>query len=120
MSTTVTFKLNKDAHQFQAGDSVGFGIRGGVQYYDRQTKTKEWTNYDAALFAKDDQVNFYQNALVEGAIVSVAGSGILVVKQEGYGDKLEIQNARLEYVGVGQAAPQAQRLPTPASSADST
>lgn len=43
MATTVTFKLNKDATQFNAGDSIGFGVRGGVQYYDRETKQKEWT-----------------------------------------------------------------------------
>ena len=52
MATTVTFKLNKDATQFQAGESVGFGIRGGVKYYDRQTKQDAYTNFEAVIFAK--------------------------------------------------------------------
>jgi len=42
MSTTITGKLNKAANEFQAGESVGFGVRVGVQYYDRETKQKEW------------------------------------------------------------------------------
>lgn len=43
MATTVTIKLNKPANVFQAGESTGFGIRGGVRYYDRETKQNEWT-----------------------------------------------------------------------------
>lgn len=72
MATTVTIKLNKAAHEFQAGDSTGFGIRGGVQYYDRETKSKQWTNYEAAVFSKSQQMtDFYRSVLVEGAIVEV-------------------------------------------------
>lgn len=74
MSTTITVKLNKDAHQFQAGESVGFGVRGGVQYYDRETKTKEWTNYEAAIFARaPGQVSFYQDNLRAGAVIELVG-----------------------------------------------
>lgn len=72
MSVTVTFKLNKPAQQFQAGDSTGFGIRGGVKYYDRETKKDEWTNYECAIFAKSQaQIDYYQSMFVEGAHVSV-------------------------------------------------
>jgi len=35
MAHSVTVKLNKAANEFQAGDSVGFNVRGGYQYYDR-------------------------------------------------------------------------------------
>ena len=74
MSTTITIKLNKDAHQFQAGESAGFGIRGGVQFYNRDTKAKEWTNYEAAVFVRNPgQVQFYQDNLREGSIVQITG-----------------------------------------------
>jgi len=70
MSTTITGKLNKTATQFQAGDSTGFGVRIGVKYYDRETKQSEWTNYECVIFAKAQaQIQFYQQALVEGSIL---------------------------------------------------
>ena len=73
MSTTITGKLNKPASQFAAGESTGFGLRLGVKYYDRETKGDAWTNYEAVVFAKAPaQVQFYQQVLVEGAIVKVS------------------------------------------------
>ncbi len=72
MSHGITIKLNRPANEFQAGESVGFGIGGGVRYYDRETKQKEWTNYKAVVFAKaQGQVDFYRSALIEGAIVEI-------------------------------------------------
>ena len=69
MSISVTGKLNKAANQFQAKDSKGFGVRLGVQFYNRETKQKEWTNYEAVIFAKAGaQADFYQSSLVEGSI----------------------------------------------------
>ncbi|AFM76307.1 hypothetical protein F858_gp28 [Escherichia phage mEp234] len=47
MAHSITVRLNKPAREFQAGENIGFNIRAGVQYYDRQTKKKEWTNYSA-------------------------------------------------------------------------
>lgn len=52
MAHSITVRLNKAAREFQAGENIGFNIRAGVQYYDRQSKQKEWTNYSAAVFAK--------------------------------------------------------------------
>ena len=75
MSTTITIKLNKDATQFQAGESTGFGLRGGVQYYDRETKAKEWTNYEAVIFAKNPNVvQFYQDVLRAGSVIELTGT----------------------------------------------
>ena len=72
MGHTVTIKMNRPANEFQAGESIGFGIGGGVQYYDRATKAKAWTNYRAVVFAKAaGQIDFYRSALVEGAIVEI-------------------------------------------------
>lgn len=74
MSHTVTFKLQKPAHQFQAGDSTGFGIRGGVKYYDRETKKDEWTNYEAVIFAKSQaQIDYYTQTLAKDSVVTVSG-----------------------------------------------
>lgn len=74
MAHSILVKLNKAANEFQAGESVGFNVRGGVQYYDRKTKQKEWTNYTAVIFAKAPaQIDFYRSALVEGAAVELCG-----------------------------------------------
>lgn len=114
MSTTVTGKLNKAASQFQAGESAGFGINIGVKYYDRETKADAWTNYQAAVFAKAPaQVKFYQEALVEGAIVEVSGDKCkirLFQGNNGVIPSIEILDAKL---GVVYAPQQAQQ-PAPA------
>lgn len=55
MAHSITVRLNKPAREFQAGENIGFNIRAGVQYYDRQTKKKEWTNYSAVVFAKPER-----------------------------------------------------------------
>ena len=116
MSTTVTFKLNKPANQFQAGESVGFGIRGGVQYYDRETQQKEWTNYEAVIFAKNpNQIAFYQQALAEGSIVEVSGRQQKIRQYQGANGlqlSIEILDAAIGYVGTtGQAQQAPQRQP---------
>ena len=117
MSVTITGKLNKAAHQFQAGESMGFGIRLGVQYYDRETSQKEWTNYECAVFAKNpNQIAFYQQALVEGAIVEVIGKQQKVKQYQGQNGlqlSIEILDASLGYVGGGmtQQAPQSVQQP---------
>lgn len=93
MSTTITIKLNAPASQFQAGESTGFGIRGGVRYYDRETKQNEWTNYEAVVFAKQaGQIQFYQQALVVGAVVEVVGKQEKIKVFDGQnGQKLSIE-----------------------------
>jgi len=118
MATTITGKLNKDAHQFQAGESVGFGIRLGVQYYDRETKQKEWTNYEAAIFAKaPGQVQFYQQALIEGAVIEVTAQQLKIKSFDGQNGQIlsiEMLDARVGYVHstqqpMQQQAPQQQQ-----------
>jgi len=84
MAHSVTVKLNKAANEFQAGDSVGFNVRGGYQYYDRKTKGKEWTNYSAVIFAKAPaQIDFYRANLVEGAIVELGSKQLKIDVYEG-------------------------------------
>jgi len=68
---TVPFKLAENAQEFQAGEYVGFGIRTGVKYQDKN-KQEQWTNYKAAIFAKSPaQVDFYRSNLIKGALVVV-------------------------------------------------
>lgn len=111
MATTVTFKLNKDATQFQAGESVGFGIRGGVKFYDRQTKQDDWCNYEAVIFAKQQkQVEFYQSALVAGSIVEVTGHKQRIKQFQGNNGlslSIELLDASIGFIGTA-GAPQAQ------------
>jgi single-strand DNA-binding protein len=117
MATTVVGKLNKAATQFQAGDGFGFGLRLGVKYYDRETKADAWTNYEAVVFAKAPaQVQFYQQALIEGAIVEVSGDKCKIRQFQGNNGlslSIEILDAKLGAVFApqGQQAPQQQRQP---------
>ena len=113
MSHTVTAKLNQAARQHQGQAGTTFFVSLGEKNYDFKNKTNVYTNYDAALFAKDAQVGFYASALVEGAIVSVTGSGIILDdSNKEYKPKLAIQDAKLEFVnspqGGQQASPQQQ------------
>jgi len=113
MSHTVTAKLNQSARQHQGQAGTTFFVSLGEKNYDFKNKTNVYTNYDAALFAKDAQVGFYASALVEGAIVSVTGSGIILDdSNKEYKPKLAIQDAKLEFVhspqGTQQVAPQQQ------------
>ncbi len=107
MATTVTFKLNKDATQFQAGESIGFGIRGGVKYYDRQTKQDAYTNFDAVIFAKQQrQVEFYQSALVAGSIVEVTGQKLAIKQFQGNNGlslSIELLDASIGFIGTAGA-----------------
>lgn len=68
---TVPFKLNENAQEFQAGDYIGFGLRAGIKYQDKN-KQEQWTNYKAAIFAKSQaQIDFYRANLIKGALVVV-------------------------------------------------
>lgn len=115
MSVSITGKLNKPASEFAAGESVGFGIRLGQQYYDRETKQKEWTNYEAVVFAKAQaQIDFYRQALVEGAVVEVLGKRQKIRTFEGNNGtmlSIEIIDASLESVNTGGQAAQSAANP---------
>ena len=107
MAHTIVGKLNQAATQFQAGDGTGFGVRVGVQYYDRETKQKEWTNFEAAIFANQAaQIQFYQSALVEGSVIELSGESIKIktfAGQNGQKITLELIGAKLGYVHTGQS-----------------
>lgn len=107
MAHSITVRLNKPAREFQAGDNIGFNIRAGVQYYDRQSKKREWTNYGAAVFAKPGaQADYYRSVLVEGGIVEITGESIKVdvyQGQNGQSITLELLNARIGFASSGQA-----------------
>jgi len=112
MATTIVGKLNKAATQFQAGESTGFGIRLGVKFYDRETKSDQWCNYEAVIFAKAPaQVQFYQQVLVEGAIVEVSGDKLKIRQfqgQNGLSLSIELLDAKLGFVNSPQQAPAQQ------------
>lgn len=126
MATTITGKLNKAATQFQAGESTGFGLRLGVKFYDRETKSDQWTNYEAVVFAKAPaQVQFYQQALVEGAIVEVSGEKCKIRQFQGNSGlslSIEILDAKLGAVFApqGQAPQQRQQQAAPAQQRQQT
>lgn len=113
MSVSITGKLNKAATEFAAGDSIGFGLRLGQQYYDRKTSQKEWTNYSCVVFAKaGPQADFYRSTLIEGTVVAVSGKEQRIDQYEGQNGvslSIEILNSSIDNVftmeGQGQAQP---------------
>lgn len=116
MAISITGKLNKAANQFQAGESTGFGVRLGVRYYDRETQQNEYTNYEAVIFAKAPaQVQFYQQALVEGSVIELSGTTQKIKSFDGQNGQIlsiEIHDAKLGFVHTGnqpqQQVPQQQ------------
>lgn len=112
MAHSITIKLNKAANEFQAGESVGFSVRGGVQYYDHKTKQKEWTNYSAVIFAKaQGQIDFYRSALTEGAVIEIGGKSQKVDVYQGQNGAtytIELQDAWLGMVHNSNQAPMQQ------------
>tara|TARA_R110001583_G_scaffold112961_1_gene263277 strand:- start:644 stop:1117 length:474 start_codon:yes stop_codon:yes gene_type:complete len=107
MSHSITAKLNQAAREHAGQNGVTFFVSLGEKNYDFKTKQNVWTNYDAALFAKDAQIEFYRSALVEHAIIEVSGTGIIVDDADKqYKPKLMIQDAKLGFVHNQQAAPQ--------------
>jgi single-strand DNA-binding protein len=112
MSHTICGKLNKAATQFQAGESTGFGLRLGVKYYDRESKADAYTNYEAVIFAKAPaQVQFYQQVLVDGAVVEVSGDKLKIRQFQGNNGlslSIELLDAKLGFVHAPQQAPAQQ------------
>ncbi len=117
MSHTVTAKLNKPAREHANSNGVTFFVGLGEKNYDFKLKTNVYTNYDAALFAKDGQIDFYRNSLVEGAIISVSGTGLIIDVSNTQYPKVVIQDAKLGFVNTPegnapqQSAQQQQKAP---------
>lgn len=124
MGHTVTAKLNREARRHDSEHGSTFFVSLGEKNYNFSTKENEWTNYDAALFAKGGQVDFYQENLVKGAIVTVTGTGIILKMPDDpqYSPVLQIQDAKLTSMfndgapqAAGQPSPQPAQQPSPAA-----
>ena len=111
MSHTVTGKLNKAAREHNAGSGTVFFVDIGEKNFNRKTKQADWTNYSAALFASQNQVDFYRQSLTEGAIISVTGTGIILEMPDNpqYKPRLQLQDSKLVFVSGGQPSQQPQQ-----------
>ena len=111
MSHSITCKLNKDARQFQNQSGMTFFVELGEKNFNFKTKQNEWTNYSAALFAKDGQIQFYTDCLIEGAVIEVSATGIIIEMPDDpqYKPRLQLQDAKLGFVHTAQNAPQQQQ-----------
>lgn len=109
MSITVTGRLRQAAEQRQVSNGTMFFFKLGKKEYDFTNKCDAWANYSIGVYANDKQIGFYQNALVEGAIVEVSGSGILPVIWGDNGDQvdLRVNNAKIGF--IAQGAPKQQQ-----------
>ena len=116
MSHSITCKLNKNARTYQNQAGTTFFVELGEKNFNFKTKQNEYTNYSAALFAKDGQVQFYTDCLVEGAVIEVSGTGLLLEMPDDpqYKPRLQIQDAKLGFVHTSnQPQQQPQRQPAP-------
>jgi single-strand DNA-binding protein len=117
---SVTGKLNKAASEFAAGEYTGFNVRVGERFYNRESKTNDWTNYSAVIFSNNQsQIQFLRDNLIEGAIVELSGEQIKIdTFTKDNGEQLitlELVNAKLGYIsamsagGVRQPQQQSQQ-----------
>lgn len=111
MSHSITAKLNQAAREHQNDKGATFFVSLGEKNYNFKTKENEWTNYDAALFAKDNQIQFYRENLIEGCVIEVSATGIVVdASDPNYKPKLMLQDAKLGFINNMGAKP-AQQAP---------
>ena len=110
MAFTKAFKITKEPRTFQAGESTGFQLSLGSQYYDRKTKQKEWANYKAVVFAKGNQLGFYQTALVVGTIIELSADDLKIDNYNPEYLSIELIDARVGGIFTGDS-PQQQRQP---------
>lgn len=110
MAFTKAFKITKEPRTFQAGESTGFQLSLGSQYYDRKTKQKEWANYKAVVFAKGNQLGFYQTALVVGTIIELSADDLKIDNYNPEYLSIELIDARVGGIFTNDA-PQQQRQP---------
>ncbi len=115
MAFSKAFRITKEPRTFQAGESTGFQLSLGSQYYDRQTKQKEWSNYKAVVFAKGNQLGFYQQALVVGTIIELSAEDLKIDKYNPEYLTIELIDARVGGIFTQQQgqqqAPQQQQIP---------
>ena len=117
MSHSITSKLNQAAREHANSAGVTFFVSLGEKNYNFKLKQNEYTNYEAALFAKDAQIEFYRSALVEGAVIEVSGTGVILdASDPNYKPKLVLQDAKLGFVynPQGQAPQQGYAPQAPA------
>lgn len=107
MAFSKAFRITKEPRTFQAGESTGFQLSLGSQYYDRQTKQKEWSNYKAVVFAKGNQLGFYQTALVVGTIIELSAEDLKIDKYNPEYLTIELIDARVSGIFT-QGQPQQQ------------
>ncbi|CAM0108459.1 single strand DNA binding protein [Vibrio phage 209E38-1] len=107
MAFTKAFKITKEPRTFQAGESTGFQLSLGSQYYDRKTKQKEWANYKAVVFAKGNQLGFYQQSLVVGTIIELSADDLKIDNYNPEYLSIELIDARVGGIFTGNAPQQA-------------
>lgn len=109
MAFTKAFKITKEPRTFQAGESTGFQLSIGSQYYDRKTKQKEWANYKAVVFAKGNQLGFYQQALVIGTIIELSADDLKIDNYNPEYLSIELIDARVGGIFTGDASQRPQQ-----------
>lgn len=109
MSFSKAFKITREPRIFQAGESTGFNLSLGAQYYDRKTKQKEWSNYSAVIFAKGNQLSFYQSALVVGTVIELSSDDLKIDNYNPEYLTIQLIDAKLVNVFTSDSVPQQQK-----------
>ena len=117
MAHSITVRLNQAASVFAAGKSTGFGLRGGVKYYDRDAEKELYTNYEAVVFASNpNQIAYYQQVLVEGAIIEISARNQRIKQfqgQNGLNLSIELLDCQLGLIAQGMPKDQSQGASQP-------
>lgn len=116
MSHTVSGELRKAPFikpgVGQDGQSTLFAVELSEVTKNRNSGENEYTNYNAAIFAKSPaQIDYYNSVLVEGNFIVVTSEKLKInISDCGKYIKLDMDNARLENAGYiqRQQAPQQQ------------
>lgn len=104
MSSPIIGTLAADATPFKAGDSTKFYCRVGSRFYNPETKQNEWSNYSFTLWANGNQTEFYQGALLKGAIVHVSCDALVARVNQAEDGKIwpYIEGVKARLVNVWQ------------------
>lgn len=97
----VTSKITYQPRSFLAGDATEFSISLSKKYYDYKEKTNKYANYQAVIFGKGKQADFYADMLKIGSIVEVSCDAIILHEYEKEGvlkTTMEMVNCKLENV----------------------
>ena len=111
----ITGKIRRSPFTKEGANANGnwkmFAVDLSERYKDRDGQT-QYTNYRAVLFAKESMLDWYNEALQEGKVVSISAESLSVDVRDKDGKTyvaVNMNNPRLEFSQRGDSAQQQQQ-----------